>query len=138
MPVLHHGSFESPRQRAWSWRGRTLVTPLPDAPAGQHVVRLDSPNAAVEQVLFGLKPGTTYKLTASAKASGNGASAVLGVKEHGNAEVSVSTQSAAFEKLSVEFTTGPDASTARIYCYMPAGTGSTWFDDVQIAVATPG
>lgn len=74
-----------------------------------------------------------YALKARLKVSA-GNSAFLGVKNHGNDEVSTTATSPAFANVQRTFTTGPSNTTATIYVYKPSssGTGSVFIDDVEL------
>lgn len=69
------------------------------------------------QTITNLVPNTTYKATAWVKTDSSSHSAVFLVKNYGNTQVDVSTNSTGYQKLSLEFTTGPTNTSAQISVY---------------------
>lgn len=101
------------------------------AHTGEYCARVEK-GSGYEQTLY-LKPDSNYVLTAWAKAEKNGSVMTLGVKNYGGPETFSATVSDVYEKLTVTFTTGADASAAVIYGYrQDNGAGAGYFDDVEL------
>lgn len=135
VPALLNGGFESADLAPWGrWNSAAAVD------YGQRsktrALRVDGqegaePASSAQQTIYGLRPATTYRLTAWARVTGT-AVARLGVKEHGGDETRSDGLSLPdYAELSLEFTTGPDATSATVYCWAE-GAGSGFFDDVVL------
>ncbi len=101
------------------------------AHGGTKCLRLTGASASAEQMIFGLKPNTKYHLSGWADADGNG-EARIGVKDFGSAEKFTAATARGYQQLQLDFTTGPQATTAIVYCFKPSRDGSAYFDDVQV------
>jgi beta-glucanase (GH16 family) len=134
VPVLHNGDFEADDPRPWGKSGTVAVVAY-GAHAGKHALRLDGGPSTSEQKLFGLKPRTSYVLRGWVKMLTAEGEARLGVKDNGGEEkFVVATQKKDFQQMDVEFTTGEDATTAVVYCFVPGKEGAALFDDVVLRV----
>ncbi|MDQ3812406.1 MAG: hypothetical protein M3347_00475, partial [Armatimonadota bacterium] len=86
-----------------------------------------------QQTVYGLEPNTRYTLSAYVKTTG-GATARLGIKEHGGDEARTEqgvTKVDDYRPLALTFTTGPEAKSATVYCWAD-GDGAAFFDDVRL------
>lgn len=98
-----------------------------------YVLRLGPGRDGVNQVIRDLSPGVTYTLSAWMKVSDDEETIVLGVKNYGAEEVSVSTSSSEWVRKSVEFTTGPGDTKATIYLIKSSGSGGyAWGDNLTL------
>jgi beta-glucanase (GH16 family) len=140
VPALVNGGFESAEMRPWGpWNSAAVVDY--GARSGQRALRVDGgvePAAAssAQQTVFGLRPATRYRLIGYARTTGD-ARARLGVKEHGGPERrSGSRTSDAYRPLTLGFATGPDTTSATVYCW-GEGEGTVFFDDVTLVEVGP-
>lgn len=131
VPTVLNGGFENDELAPWSTSTGILAVNY-GARSGKRALRIDSAPASCEQRIFGLNPNTAYSLSGWARVTGSDDEARMGVKEYGGAEVSKSVTSTRYSEASVDFTTGAEATTAIIYCWKPAGSGSAFFDDIRL------
>ena len=133
--VVHNGDFEQESQRPWGRSGQVVVVAY-GAHGGKNALRVDAREEGTastsEQKIYALNPRTTYTLSGWAKMLSASGEARLGVKNHGGDEVFSSATTPDYQKLEVEFTTGPETTTAIIYCYVPNNIGAALFDDIAV------
>ncbi|MFJ1809582.1 MULTISPECIES: carbohydrate binding domain-containing protein [unclassified Streptomyces] len=85
------------------------------------------------QIITGLTPNTTYRLTGSLASQTAGTTTALEAKLYnGTAVTSASTTSSTYSKQSTTFTTGAGVTSARIYCHLVSGTGDGYCDEVTL------
>ncbi len=90
-------------------------------------------SSAFEQVVTGLQPNTSYTLKAWAKVENSSARVYLGVRDYSGPETNISTQSTVYTQLTLNFTTGSNDTSAKIYLYREnVGTGAAYCDDVEL------
>ncbi|HLL88323.1 MAG TPA: hypothetical protein VK324_03375, partial [Tepidisphaeraceae bacterium] len=87
------------------------------------------------QTVTGLKPNTTYTFRGYVKTGATSTTAYLGVKNHGNAEVSSSTTATGYTLLTATFTTGATNTSAQVYVWT-GNTGGVWADDLALVGPT--
>ncbi len=129
--AVRNSGFENTDLNPWtSYGGVTLDTGTKYG--GSRAVKVGPAQAAAEQIVQ-VKPGTSYTLAGWGKVSASGTELSLGAKQY-DATASTSTvfTSTAFTQRSTTFTTGPTATTAKIYCYARTGTGYGWCDDITL------
>ena len=87
----------------------------------------------VFQKLSGLKPNTTYKVSAYIKSENNEAG-LLKVRFYGGKDITRRYNKSEYGEVTATFKTGPENTTARIALlkYVDGGTGRTWFDDLSV------
>ena len=87
----------------------------------------------VFQKLSGLKPNTTYKVTAYIKSENNEAG-LLKIRFYGGDDITRRYSKSEYGEVSATFKTGPENTTARIALlkYADGATGKTWFDDISV------
>jgi beta-glucanase (GH16 family) len=138
-----NGGFELGDATHWTAYGDTLVQSWGGAfrRSGTSAFRLNG-NAAIrgiEHAVHGLKPATSY--TVSAWAKGNGQPVRLGVKNHGGAEAfsTVTGTGGTWTKGSHNFTTGAANTSATLYAYAAAGSNvaAVDLDDFLLLEALP-
>jgi hypothetical protein len=130
--VLHNGGFEADDgQRPWGTSGQVVRVNY-GAHGGTYALRVDGGPSTSEQTLFGLKPGTTYVLSGWVKMLTADGEARLGVKGHGGEETFARATARDYRPLRLSFTTGPQATMAIVYCYVPDKTGAALFDDLEL------
>jgi hypothetical protein len=87
----------------------------------------------VSQIVSGLSPGRTHTLSVWVKVSDAAESVEVGVTDYGGPDVTASSSSTEWTRLSVEFTTGPEAEGATIHILKASdGSGSAWGDNVTL------
>jgi beta-glucanase (GH16 family) len=128
---LHNGGFEDNSLTPWkAWNHASIVTD--HAHTGQCALRLNGSPSSVEQQIYGLRPNAVYQLSGWADA-GPDKEVRLGVKDYGGPEVFGSRLAGGYQRVAVDFTTGPRSRTATIYCFKPTGSGASYFDDIAIS-----
>ncbi len=121
-----NGGFESGDSSHWAPYGDALVQSWGGAyrRSGNGALRLNTNAAArgAEHTIYGLKPSTTYTLSAWVK--GNGQPVRLGVKNHGATESNstVTASGGNWAMGSHRFTTGASNRSATIYVFAAAGS----------------
>jgi len=96
-------------------------------------LRLGPGRDGVQQTITGLTPNTKYQLSAWLRVSEKDETVVLGVKDVGTAEVSVSLSEVAWTRRSIDFTTGPKATEATMYMLKSSqGDSFAWCDNVTL------
>ncbi|MFJ1752805.1 carbohydrate binding domain-containing protein [Kitasatospora sp. NPDC088134] len=130
--LLANGGFESGALAPWTYYGGVQLDAA-NAHGGTYAVRVGPAQAAAEQVIT-LQPGTTYRLSGWGKVSAAGTELSLGVKQYDSAGSSTRAAFTAtgYSQGSTVFTTGPTATSARVYCYARSGSGYGWCDDVTV------
>ena len=99
--------------------------------AAMRILTNGTGDGAAEQSLYGLQPDTDYITTAQVRSNG-WAGLRIGTKDHGTSETYQSRSSSAWGRVSTPFTTGPSATSARIYAYLPSAWATAYVDDLQI------
>ncbi|MFD5920401.1 carbohydrate binding domain-containing protein [Kitasatospora sp. NPDC058201] len=130
--LVRNPGFENTALNPWTgYGGVTLDSST--GHGGARSVKVGPAQAAAEQVIQ-VRPGTTYTLGGWGKVSASGTELSVGAKQYDTAGSSARTlfTTTAFTEGSVTFTTGPTATTARIYCYVRSGTGHGWCDDITV------
>lgn len=84
-----------------------------------------------EQIIYGLKPDSGYRLSAYIKAEDGGVGC-LGAKDMGTGETSVSYRGEEYELITVEFKTGANNASAKIFIFNPNFKGIIYADDFSI------
>jgi hypothetical protein len=107
-----------------------------NAHSGSYAGQTGSSNSALEQVINGLSPNTTYSLTGWAKVAMSGEGVYIGVKDFGGAETNIQFTSTSYSQAVFTFTTGASNSSAKIYCYKQSGSGAAYCDDFTVIAAT--
>ena len=130
VPALHNADFELPEIRPWKTYNQVLPVGY-DVHGGKIALRVDGESGA-EQKVYGLKPKTTYALSAWVKVLNGEGEARFGVKGHGGEERFVATRASSYQRVEVEFTTGDEVVGATVYCCVPGGASAAAFDDVEL------
>lgn len=127
--LIANGGFETGDNTGWS-PFNTAEIDSSTSHSGSYCAKV-AKNSSYEQFVT-LLPNTKYVLTGWAK-SENGSVMTLGVKNYGGQEVFSATVSTEYQKLTVTFTTGTEASVATIYGYRQnSGSGAGYLDDVEL------
>ncbi|MGW4646855.1 carbohydrate binding domain-containing protein, partial [Kitasatospora sp. NPDC004289] len=130
--LVRNSGFENSALNPWtSYGGVTVDTSVRHG--GNRAVKVGPAQAAAEQIVQ-VKPNTTYTLAGWGRISASGTQLSLGAKQYDTAGSSTRTlfTGTSFANGSTSFTTGPDATTAKIYCYVGTGSGFGWCDDITV------
>jgi beta-glucanase (GH16 family) len=130
VPALLNRGFEDDSLAPWTARNNASIT-AGHAHSGRGALRLSGSPSSVEQRIFGLRPDATYRLSGWADAAA-GTELRLGAESYGGPEVFASPSAGGYQHLAVNFTTGPQSTTATIYCSEPVGPGDSYFDDLAM------
>ena len=129
---LVNGNFESAHTVPWRNGDFSLSSTASNGKlAGLANASLSG--GALWQIVYGLSPNTTYKLTGAIASQVAGSQTSLEAKVYnGTAVSSVSTTATTYSKQSLTFTTGAGVTTARIFCHLASGTGDGYCDEVTL------
>jgi len=129
---VHNAGFEDPEGlHPWTVTGRWGIAG-DEQHGGEHALRFLGPGSATQKI-YGLRPSTTYVLSGWSKVRGG--SARLAVRDFGGSgdnERVTPINGEDYRRVTVEFTTGPGATTAHISCSVPAEAEAAFFDDVAV------
>lgn len=130
--LVQNPGFETGSLSPWtSWGGTTITVTAQNPNSGSASLRITGSGGAAEQVISNLYPGTQYQLKGYVKAD-SGQSVLLGVKEYGGSESSVALSGSTYTLGTLNFTTGPESSSAKIFLYKPNGSGTVYCDDIEL------
>lgn len=91
--------------------------------------------SSIGQVVTGLRPNTTYQLSAWVRVANSGADEVtLGVSAYGGAAATATFNSMVWHRQFIDFTTGPTDTSAAISVSKTAGSGSSFVDDIGLII----
>ncbi len=131
--LLANNGFETGDLTSWqSWGGVSVVANNQNS--GSHAVTVNGAGAPSQ--IVSVQPSTTYTLSAFGKVAASGQNIFLGVKDHDAAESATQITSTAFTKGTHTFTTGPNATSAQIYFYVPNASYQAWGDDFALVVGS--
>jgi hypothetical protein len=102
-----------------------------NARSGKYACRIAGANGGALQQVNGLKPNTTYTFKGWAKVTA-GDQVFIGVKNYGGDDISKIVSTANYSQATVNFTTGPNHTSAVIYILKSAGAGTAWGDDFSL------
>ncbi|HMR81725.1 MAG TPA: DUF6067 family protein [Niabella sp.] len=96
-------------------------------------LKLPKQDCSVTQNISGLKPNTTYKLSAWLKVATNGQYVYLGAKNFGGAQAAVSVSQKSYQQRTVYFTTGAGNTSANVFIWTDEECANGAFaDDVRL------
>lgn len=128
---LHNAGFEDADLSPWYAIGKAKVV-RGHSHDGAYALSLSGSPASAEQTIYGLRGGTTYRLTAWTDPNNDGP-VRLGVQAYGYNPIYVAASGSGYRQLSLNFTTGQKSTSAVIELGKTAGTDVSYFDDVAIA-----
>ncbi|WP_405552367.1 carbohydrate binding domain-containing protein [Streptomyces canus] len=127
-----NGNFESGHTVPWRNGDFSLTSTAANGNAAA-LTNSSLSGSTLFQILTGLTPNTTYRLTGSLASQTAGTTTALEAKLYnGSAVTSASTTSSTYSKQSTTFTTGAGVTTARIYCHLVSGSGDGYCDEVTL------
>lgn len=125
-----NGGFEN-GSLGWSGYGGSQIVG-DNANSGISSAKL-KPGSGLEQTISGLNPGTIYTLTAKVKVSGTNGNITVGAEDFGGQGVNCSSSPLDYEQISVNFRTGINKTSAKIYLYMhDSASGYAYGDNVEV------
>ncbi|WP_228551483.1 family 16 glycosylhydrolase [Paenibacillus sp. B01] len=129
--LIKNGSFETGNLSNWSaWGSGTKSASVSAQYRDLYGVVING-QGAVQQIITGLQPNTTYKLSAWLK-KGSGSKVNVGVKNYGGIEKLKEVTSSSWTLGTVEFTTGSTNTSAEVYVYNVGGSGVVYGDEVSV------
>ena len=131
--IVQNGCFENGDFEYWAQWGTGTRSVIADENvyAGNYSLKVSGIGAA-EQTVTGLESNTTYVLSANAKVVGSQFLS-FGVKEFDGAiEVNNRVINTAFAHQTIEFTTGVDNTSAKVFYYSPIVSGLGYIDNVAV------
>lgn len=151
MNLIHNACFELGSLESWQKFGDGGVELVPGNGWGNHVskgaacptgtsryvLHFSGGRVGITQTVTGLRPQTTYSLSAWAQTSCHDVKVLLEVSEHGAAHSSVIFDSKEWCRRTLVFTTGP-ATTACIRLVKDSETGETWADNFTLPESSSG
>ncbi|GGV44698.1 hypothetical protein GCM10010495_72660 [Kitasatospora herbaricolor] len=114
------------------WRAYNSVRADTSTPrTGTFALRLGAHPSGAEQDLP-VAPNTTYRLSGWTVVTADGDLATIGVKNYGGPELRDPVGATTYTYRAIEFTTGPAASRATVYCFKVSGTAPAYCDDLAV------
>lgn len=101
--------------------------------SGNYGLQLTGSPASSERTI-NVEPNKTYVFGGWGRKA-NGATTMIGVKGYGGNELQANFTSTEWENKEIQFTTGSNVTTARIYFYQSAGSGTSCGDDFYLLEA---
>ena len=123
--LLQDPDFES-GSGSWTLEGAASVVSN-NAQAGTNALSATA-NDGAYQVISGLTPNTTYRLTGWAKSS-DGSDMKIMAKEHGGNKVEGIVNATSYTQVDLTFTTGVASRSVKIHLKKPSGTSGTGYAD---------
>ncbi|ULR48298.1 carbohydrate binding domain-containing protein [Streptomyces deccanensis] len=134
-PVKNHvinGNFESGHTVPWR-NGDFSLTGTSSNGTAAGLTNASLSGGTLWQLIYTLKPSTTYRLSGAIRSQTAGTATALEAKLYnGSAVTSASTTSSTYSKQSTTFTTGAGVTTARVYCHLVSGSGDGYCDEVTL------
>ena len=87
-----------------------------------------------DQTIYGLSPGTTYRITAWVRVGTADDLASLAVTDDSGEKTTATSSSTRYKPISVTFTTSPTSTSATVFCSKLIGSSPVWFDDLSLTV----
>lgn len=132
--LASNGTFETGSLANWCNTGAYCVGHTVSSTvhySGSYAGAVTGANSDLEQVISGLTPNTTYTLTANVRST-SGEQTWFGIKAFGGTDSRQIVDSDVWTPVAITFTTGPSATTARIFHWKQTGSGSGYVDNVSV------
>ncbi|MAD58948.1 MAG: hypothetical protein CMB81_01270 [Flammeovirgaceae bacterium] len=131
--LLSNSGFENGTKGWNKGKGCPIYSVNNNARSGESALMFEGTRCGVFQNLNGLKPNTTYKVTAYIKSENNEA-ASLKIRFYGDKDITRRYSKSQYGEVTATFKTGPDNTSARIALlkYADGAIGRTWFDDISV------
>ncbi|MDQ8736422.1 S-layer homology domain-containing protein [Paenibacillus sp. LHD-38] len=125
--------FENEQLAPWgSWKTGSAET-TEHARSGEKAGQVDILEGSLEQKLSNLRPNTTYVLTAYGKVTDSLDKMDIGVKDYGAGQVVRNIGSLDYSEATFKFTTGPESTSAAVFCYRWNGNAPVYCDDFSLS-----
>ncbi len=142
--AIHNAAFELGSTESWTavGSGKADIAPgngwgnefgrgaVQKTGTSKHELRL-SGAVRVEQTIENLHPNTRYQLSGWLKSDGT-TPVLLGIRGHGGPDASAGHAGSGWERKTVEFTTGPDSTTATIFIERRSAEGTAFADNLGL------
>lgn len=131
--LLNNSGFENGTKGWNKGKGCPINAVKNNSRSGNSALMFEGTKCGVFQKLSGLKPNTTYKVSAYIKSENNEAG-LLKVRFYGGKDITRRYNKSEYGEVTATFKTGPENTSARIALlkYVDGGTGRTWFDDLSV------
>ena len=131
--LLNNSGFENGTKGWNKGKGCPINAVNNNSRSGNSALMFEGTKCGVFQKLSGLKPNTTYKVSAYIKSENNEAG-LLKVRFYGGKDITRRYNKSEYGEVTATFKTGPENTSARIALlkYVDGGTGKTWFDDISV------
>ena len=131
--LLTNSGFEDGIKGWNKGKGCPIYSVKNNARSGDSALMFEGTRCGVFQNVKGLKPNTTYKVTAYIKSENNEA-ASLKIRFYGDKDITRRYSKSQYGEVTATFKTGPDNTSARIALlkYAEGAEGKTWFDDISV------
>ena len=135
--LANAGFEDGTLDNSWDFLKENADVNESEANTGTYCGVINDGSGELFQLLTGLQTNATYGIQASAKVSAAGETAWIGVKNHGNEEVSVEVNTTTYNPSVLSFTTGAENTTAEVYFRKNEG-GPAYVDDFLACLMVPG
>ncbi|MEP7291212.1 MAG: family 16 glycosylhydrolase [Chloroflexota bacterium] len=117
------------------WQVSPLVDVLRrDVRSGHFALRLLGDDTRAEQVVTGLAPDTTYRLSAWGKVSDAADTLTIGVQVDGGEAQRVQVSNTDYTQVTITFVTGASTPQATVFCAKSGASGEGFCDDFALSV----
>lgn len=129
--LMHNPGFESGTLNSWGTNRAVITNVSANVRSGVYAAEITQKGDQVRQVVTGLLPNTTYKMTGYAKVDSG--VIFIGVDKYGGEDLFEVIRANSYTKGTAIFTTGDTNTSAGVFCYRPSGdTGSSYCDDFSL------
>jgi hypothetical protein len=135
--LVNAGFEDGTLDNSWDFYRENADVDAAEVNQGSYCGVINEGRGGLFQLLTDLQPNATYGIRAFAKVSAKGDMAWIGVKNHGNDEVSVEVTTTAYNESVLSFTTGSENTSAEVYFWKDAG-GPAYVDDYLACMMVPG
>lgn len=128
--LLINPGFEN-GDEGWRTFGGCTIAPDKSSPyEGSFAMQLAGSKCGANQIVEGLKPGTTYQISAFLKTE-NKEAIILKVSDFGGEDVKLVYKESEYGQVSADFNIGSGVTSAKIVLQKYGeGTGQSWFDEL--------
>lgn len=144
MNKVHNAAFELGTLEGWrildgraelvdgnDWGNEWGTIPATPTGTSRFVLRLGPEASEVSQQIDGLSPNTSYTLSAWTCVADAGQAVTLGVRDFEGPTAQSSSSSAEWVRQEINFTTGPEATSAILFIQQPTSSaGFVWCDNI--------
>jgi hypothetical protein len=128
---VYNGGFETNSFIGWSVKGNPeIVTDngwvlgeKADVRSHKKAAKLSSAGDEISQIMTGLQPNTSYVFSVWIKLKNASGSGIVGVRNYGGSAIEESVDSTSWTRISIEFTTEDNESSAEIYVMNTSADG---------------